>query len=121
VQTGFANRSLAGVRDGIRASLDALQSPQWLERVATAVPESLTGLVHQLAIAPLPQQPGEEALGIYVRDVTARLIDRDLLRRKTELLGQLQRTRPADDPERYRGLQRDLVALEADRRTLLEG
>jgi DNA primase len=44
------------------------------------------------------------------------LIERDLLRRKTELLGALQRTDGAAEPERYRALQRELVELEAERR-----
>jgi DNA primase len=120
-RSGFANRALAAVRDAIGANADGAESSQWLEVVTAAVPQPLAQLVQQLAIAPLPQQPGEEALGIYVRDVTSRLVDRDLQRKKTELLGQLQRTRPAEEPERYRGIQRDLVTLEAERRSLREG
>ncbi|BDZ46671.1 hypothetical protein [Naasia aerilata] len=120
-RSGFANRALAAVRDAIGANADVAETPQWLETVTAAVPSPLAQLVQQLAIAPLPQQPKEEALGIYVRDVASRLVDRDLQRRKSELLGQLQRTRATEDPERYRGIQRDLVTLEAERRSLREG
>ena len=48
--------------------------------------------------------------------MTTSLIERDLLRRKTELLGALQRTDAENDPERHRTLQRELVELEAERR-----
>ncbi|WP_210505997.1 DNA primase [Naasia sp. SYSU D00057] len=119
--SGFANRALAAVRDAVRASTDAAESPAWLETVVGAAPEPLAPLVQQLAIAPLPQQRGEEALTIYVRDVATRLVDRDLQRRKSELLRQLQRTPAGEDPDRYRGLQRDLVTLEAERRSLRDG
>ncbi|WP_210481087.1 DNA primase [Naasia sp. SYSU D00948] len=121
MRSGFANRALAAVRDAVAANADAADSPAWLERVTGAVPPPLAPLVQQLAIAPLPQQPGEEALTVYVRDVASRLIDRDLLRRKNDLLRQLQRTPAAEDPERYRGLQRDLMTLESERRSLREG
>jgi DNA primase len=48
--------------------------------------------------------------------VTVSLIERDLLRRKAELLGALQRSDATADPERYRALQRQLVDIEAERR-----
>jgi DNA primase len=56
----------------------------------------------------------------YCARVTSDLIDRDLLRSKAELLGALQRTDAAAEPERYAGLQRDLVGIERERRQLRE-
>ena len=50
--------------------------------------------------------------------VVTGLIDRDMLRRKADLLGALQRTDARAEPDRYRALQLDLVTLEADRRAL---
>ena len=51
----------------------------------------------------------------------ASLIERDLLRRKAELMGSLQRLDKAAEPARYEQLQRELVASEAERRLLREG
>ena len=118
--TGFGNRALAAIRDVVAANADTAGSAEWIEKVVEGVPEPLVGLVRQLAIAPLPQHRGEESLRNYVKDVASRLVDRDLLRRKRDLLAQLQRTTPADDPERYRTVQQGLVNLEAERRALRE-
>jgi DNA primase len=52
-----------------------------------------------------------------VRDITVSLIDRDLLRLKAELLGKLQRTDPSNR-EVFSTLQRELVRIEAERRSL---
>ncbi|PJJ63333.1 DNA primase [Compostimonas suwonensis] len=117
-QAAFVNPSLAVVRDGIAVSIDDVESPSWLTRVAGEVPEGFSSLVTQLGIAPLPERPGRE-LTKYARNVTSSVIDRDLIRQKAELLGRLQRADPADT-ESYRQLQRALMAVENDRRRLRE-
>jgi len=115
-QTTFANSSLAVVRDGIAASLTHAASPDWLATVIAEVPEPLANLVQQLAVAPLPERT-EREITRYVRDIAIALIDRDLLRLKAELLGRLQRTDPANR-DVYSTLQRELVRVEAERRSL---
>lgn len=115
-QTTFAHSSLAVVRDGIAASLTHAASPDWLDTVIAEVPEPLANLVQQLAVAPLPERT-EREITRYVRDITVALIDRDLLRLKAELLGKLQRT-DASNTDVYRTLQRELVRVEAERRSL---
>ncbi len=117
-QVALTNATLAVVRDGIAASMDAFDSPRWLERVAEEVPTGFSGIVHQLGVAPIPEKEGRE-LSIYCSGVAASLIGRDLLSRKAELLGRLQRTDAAAEPERYRELQRELMQVEADRRVLI--
>ena len=117
-QVAFTNSTLAVVRDGIAASLDAFDSPRWLERVAEEVPTGFAGIVHQLGVAPIPEKEGRE-LSIYCTGVAASLIGRDLLSRKAELLGRLQRTDATAEPERYRELQRELMQVESDRRVLI--
>ncbi len=112
----FANQSLAIVRDGVAASLDAFGSPQWLSRVTDQVPQPFASLVQQLGVAPIPGDP--EQLDVYCRGVVSHLLERELLRRKVELLGALQRTDAAADPERHRAIQHELVTIEADRRVL---
>ncbi|GAA3742664.1 DNA primase [Leifsonia bigeumensis] len=117
-QAAFTNTTLSVVRDGIAASMDDFDSNRWLDRVAEEVPEAFRGIVNQLGVAPIPEKEGRE-LSIYCRGVAASLIGRDLLSSKAELLGRLQRTDAAAEPERYRELQRELMRVEADRRELI--
>jgi len=116
-QAGFANASLAVVRDAIATSLDALESTGWLERIIDEVPAPFATLVKELGLAPIPEKSGRE-LAVYCQGIASALIDRDLLRRKAELLGRLQRTDAAAEVERYGELQRELVRVEAERRAL---
>lgn len=114
LHTAFGQPALATVRDAMLAAFDAYGGADWARRVTEEAPRAFEPLVTQLAIAPLPLRAGFEAE--YCRGVTTSLIERDLLRRKTELLGALQRTDAENDPERHRTLQRELVELEAERR-----
>ncbi|HAM25413.1 MAG TPA: DNA primase [Microbacteriaceae bacterium] len=116
-RTAYANASLAVVRDGIAASMDAFDSPEWLDRVIAEVPAPFAMLVKELGVAPLPEKEGRD-LTTYCKGVTANLIDRDLLRRKAEMLGRLQRTDATADPGAYREVQVELVRIEAERREL---
>lgn len=112
----IANPSLAVVRDGVLASLDAIDRPDFSEQVAQAVPAEIVPLVRTLAMAPIPQSTNE-GVTAYVRGIVGSLVDRDILRRKAELLGSLQRIGPAD-PEGSKRLQEQLMELERERRSL---
>ena len=116
-QAGFANASLAVVRDAVAASLDSIDSPLWLERIIDEVPAPFSMLVKELGLAPIPEQNGRE-LASYCQGIASALIDRDLLRQKAELLGRLQRTDAAAEPEKHTELQRELVRVEAERRAM---
>ncbi|MDQ1588920.1 MAG: primase [Microbacteriaceae bacterium] len=118
-QASFTNQSLAVVRDGIATTLDAMETPEWLTKVIDEVPAPFATLVKQLGVAPIPER-SERELEAYARGVTGALIERDLLRRKAELLGQLQRADPGNR-DAYSQLQRELVQVEAERRQLREG
>ncbi len=113
-----ANPSLAVVRDGVLASLDATEAPDFSERVAATVPAEIVPLVRALAMAPIPQS-SPEGVKDYVRGIVSSLVDRDILRRKAALLGSLQRLGSAD-PEGAKRLQEQLVELERERRSLRE-
>jgi DNA primase, catalytic core len=116
VHSGFDNGTLAVVRDGIAGSLDAAEGPGWLDRVIAEVPAAYATLVRELAVAPIPER-SERELTTYVRGVASALVDKDLTRRKRELLGQLQRA-DASDKDAYNVLQRALMQVEAERRSL---
>jgi DNA primase len=116
VQSGIMNANLATVRDAIGANLTELGGDTWIERIQGDVPDDFRPLVTQLAVAPLPEREDRE-MQIYVRGIVGALIERDLVRRKSELVGRLQRT-PVDQGEQSREIQRELLELETKRRAL---
>ncbi|MGG7464078.1 DNA primase [Plantibacter sp. YIM 135347] len=116
VQSGFTNGSLAVVRDAMSVSLASLDSPTWLNAVSEQVPATFTSLVHELGLASVPEA-NEDKLGAYVKDITISLIERDLLRRKADLLGTLRRTDP-NDADAYRAIGQQMTEVEAERRSL---
>jgi DNA primase len=117
-QSAIMNANLATVRDAIGANLTELGGDTWIERVQADVPDDFRPLVTQLAVAPLPEREDRE-MAIYVRGIVASLVERDLVRRKSELVGRLQRT-PVDQGEQSREIQRELLELETKRRALKE-
>ncbi|MFT4122316.1 MAG: DNA primase [Microbacteriaceae bacterium] len=114
----FVREPLAAIRDAIGLHLDALQRPDWVRTIVEEVPGGYAALAQQLAVAPLPAS--EDRIAGYARRLVADVVDRELFRRKRDLVGALQRTDAAADPERYRELQRELVDIEASRRSLRE-
>jgi DNA primase len=111
----FTEPSLAVVRDGVAAAGEP-GGADWIARVSTEVPARYATLVGQLAVAPIPER--EDRLAVYCRRLIADFVDRDLLRRKVELMGAMQRLDGAADPERSTGIQRELVRIETERRAL---
>lgn len=118
VGTAFHNQSLVVVRDGIAASAETIDRPDWLDHVVAEVPAAFATLVQQLAVAPIPERD-EAALAGYARGVVGSLVDKGLLGQKAELLGRLQRA-DASDREGFHAIQRELVAVEARRRLIRE-
>ncbi|MET4780049.1 DNA primase [Glaciihabitans sp. UYNi722] len=116
-QVSYSNATLAVVRDGIAVSMEAFAKAGWLEKVTLEVPGPFATLVRELGLAPLPEKPNRD-LSIYCKAVVVDIIERDLLRRKAELLGQMQRTDSAAEPEKYRAVQVEIVRIEAERRAL---
>jgi DNA primase len=112
----FSNPTLAIVRDAVRSNLDHLSEPEWLQRVADDVPTGFGTLVTQLGVAPIPER--KEQLATYCTGVVTSLVDRDLLRRKSEVLGAMQRARADGDRDREAALSRESSALESERREL---
>ncbi len=116
--TQFSHAALALVRDAMVSALEHYATQHWVTAVTEETPQALATLVGQLAVAPLPQSPDQAER--YGLGVTATLLDRDLLRKKAELLGTLQRSDAAADPQTYRSLQEELVAIEQERRAFRE-
>ena len=106
--------SLDTIRTAIGANRATRANPTWLQDVLNDVPQSLTPLVTQLAVAPLPEED-EERIPLYVRGVVASLIERDLVRRKSDLLSRLQRL-GADSVDESRAISQEILVLENKRR-----
>ncbi|MFF2273791.1 DNA primase [Agromyces sp. NPDC058136] len=116
VDSRFGDATLSVVRDGIAAVLGSTDPRVRIDRVIAEVPAPFAGVVQQLVVLPVPQRDGAE-LDAWVRGVVSSLIDRELLRQKSELLGRLQRL-SSDDQATFSALQRALVELEQERRAL---
>jgi DNA primase len=116
IRVRFVNPTLTVVRDAIAASVASLESPEWVAAVTAEVPVTYASLVQQLAVGPIPER--QERMAAYCARVAIDLIDRDLLRTKADLLGALQRTDSASEPEKYRIVQQQLMSVETDRRRL---
>jgi DNA primase len=113
----FSNPSLSVVRDAIAASIDHLDASDWLDTVLAQTPGPFIGLVQELAVGPLPEREGSD-MAVYCSGILSSLAERDLLRRKAELLGQMHRTDAKADPDRKRVIAQQLVEVEAARRVL---
>ncbi|GAA4264945.1 DNA primase [Frondihabitans peucedani] len=113
----FVNGSLSVVRDAVAASLDQLDAPNYVEAVLAQTPGPFLGLVQELAVGPLPEREGRD-MAVYCEGILSALVERDLLRQKAELLGQMHRTDPRDDPEKRSRIAQRLVEVEAARRSL---
>jgi DNA primase len=116
--THFSHGALALVRDAMVSAFENYNTPSWVTKVTEETPPALSALVGQLSVAPLPQKPDQ--VDRYAQGVTASLLDRELLRKKAELMSLLQRSDADAEPEGYRTLQEQLVAIEAERRGLRE-
>lgn len=110
------NSVLAAIRDGAAETLDGMERPDWVTKVAEVVPSRFAGLVAQLGVAPIPER--ESGVEKWAKAQVADLVAVDLGRRKFELQGASQRAAAEGDLERARRIQVELVELEKDRRRL---
>jgi DNA primase len=111
------NGALAVVRDAIGASLDRFDSADWLDVVLGQTPSPFDALAKELAVAPIPERAGRE-ITTYCRGIVVSIVERDLIREKSELLGQSFRTDVKTEPERWREIQVRIAAVEAERRSI---
>jgi DNA primase len=91
----------------------------WIDLVLDAARDDDTRrVIHELAVEPLPAESGQD--GRYAVAVVARLLERDAARRIEDLRGRLQRADPVTQADEHQRLFAELMALEDQRRTLLE-
>lgn len=115
----FATPAYQAIHDAIRATGHGFigDPVQWVEKLRQEVPEPLQPLVSELAVVPLPANTAEGVLK-YCRDILARLFELQITRVKAEKMGQLQRLDASAHPEEFQRLNRELMMLEMERRSL---
>lgn len=115
----FATPAYQAIHDAIRATglAYAADPVMWVEKLRQEVPEPLQPLVSELAVVPLPAHTAE-AVQKYCRDILARLFELQITRVKADKMGQLQRLDAAAHPEEFQRLNRELMMLEMERRSL---
>ena len=115
----FSTPAYLAIHEAIRASgPGSIGDPaRWVEQLLQEVPEPLRPLVSELAVVPLPASTAE-AVQRYCRDILARLFELQITRVKADKMGQLQRLDAAADPEAFQRLNRELMELEMQRRSL---
>ncbi|MEN3344199.1 MAG: primase [Arthrobacter sp.] len=99
---------------GLRFAGDPVR---WVEQLLQEVPEPLRPLVSELSVVPLPANTAD-AVARYCRDILARLFELQITRVKADKMGQLQRLDASADPEEFQRLNRELMQLEMERRSL---
>ncbi len=114
----FTVPQYAAVHQGVKVAGSAGATPQrWVDAVRDAVPQEVAGVVSELAVRDLPARTPED-VDRYCRDIMNRLFALQIVHRKEELLGRLQRLGPEGDPAEFTRLNSELMDLEARRRAL---
>ncbi|MDR7384683.1 DNA primase [Promicromonospora iranensis] len=122
-EDAFAVPAWRAVHSAIRAAGGAaagrdVSAAQWVGAVLEQAPETVAGVVTQLSVASLPEDR-EAAIAAFVEGVVRRVVDLGLTRRVADARSRLQRLDPADT-ETYQAAFAELLAIEAERRTLRE-
>ena len=94
-----------------------LLKQSFVNHIANAAPESLLPLIRELALAPLPVS-SEAELDRYATGIVKSAMLQTLNREKTDLLAALKRLEDSDGQSGDE-IQRQLVSLEAERRSLM--
>lgn len=122
-EDAFSVPAWRAVHTAIRAAGGAaagrdVSAAQWVGAVLEQASETVAGIVTQLSVASLPEDR-EAAVPAFVEGVVHRVLDMGLMRRVADARSRLQRLDPSDT-ETYQAAFAELLAIEAERRTLRE-
>ncbi|GEC99727.1 DNA primase [Kocuria varians] len=90
----------------------------WLEAVRNHLPEPLHGYLAQLSVTPLPAAT-EQQMRNYAVGVLTSLVEMHINREKSDKLAHLNRLNAQREPDLYQRLNRELLDLELQRRSLM--
>ncbi|MEY3972481.1 MAG: primase, partial [Actinomycetota bacterium] len=115
---GIATPSYKALLDLVLENSDQLNDSSFANLVASVAPQELQSVIRELALAPLPLK-SEAELGKYSQGIVSSAMIRALDREKTDLLAALRRAELGGSDEQKAAIQRQLVDLEAERRSLM--
>ncbi len=115
VLSGFSAPTHIAIGAAIESSLDHFGTARFLPEVMGALPDELHGVLLEVAGKELPAID-QDGLIRYGRGVISKATASVLMREKNELLAALRRTDADLEPQTYAELQRQLVAIEKERR-----
>ncbi len=118
VGAGFTQTELAGVGEAASRISSELGSSDWVNQLANELSGEQLDLLRALALAELPAA-NDADLEKYCRGVVNGAMLQALAREKNDLLAALKRIDMATQAEAYSQVQRQLVELEAERRTYM--
>jgi DNA primase len=115
---GIATPSYKTLLDLVLENSDQLNDSSFANLIASVAPQELQSVIRELALAPLPLK-SEAELGKYSQGIVSSAMIRALDREKTDLLAALRRADLGGSDEQKAAIQRQLVDLEAERRSLM--
>jgi DNA primase len=118
VGAGFTQTDLAGVAEAASRISSQLTSTDWVNQLANELSGEQLDLLRALAMAELPAA-NDADLEKYCKGVVNGAMLQALAREKNDLLAALKRIDMATQAEAYSQVQRQLVELEAERRTYM--
>lgn len=115
---GLSSNQHRAVLDLVLEHIDSVQDSSFANLIATNAPEELLPIIRELALAPLPVN-SEADLPRYAQGVVNGAMIKALEREKSDLLAALRRAEANASEEQKTAIQRQLVELEEERRSLM--
>ncbi|MFM1958080.1 MAG: hypothetical protein RI929_443 [Actinomycetota bacterium] len=118
VGAGFTQSEYAQVAEAASRISGELNSPDWVNQLANQLGGDQLDLLRALALAELPAASDAD-LERYSKGVVNGAMLQALAREKNDLLAALKRIDMTSQPDAYAQVQRQLVELEAERRSYM--
>jgi DNA primase len=118
VGAGFTQSDFGLVAEAASRISSELRSSDWVNQLANQLVGDQLDLLRALALAELPATSDSD-LERYSKGVVSGAMLQALAREKNDLLAALKRIDMATQPDSYAAVQRQLVELEAERRTYM--
>jgi DNA primase len=115
---GLTSEQHRAVLDLVLENLDQIEDSSFANLIATKADEDLLPVIRELALAPLPIK-SEADLPRYAQGVVNGAMIKALEREKSDLLAALRRAEANASEEQKSQIQRQLVELEEERRSLM--
>ena len=118
VGAGFTQSDLTAIAEAALRIVDQLKESDWVNQLANQLSGEQLDLLRALALAELPAS-NDADLEKYSKGVVNGAMLQALSREKNDLLAALKRIDMSSQPDAYAQVQRQLVELEAERRTYM--